>query len=114
MHTYPARLHPALARHLTEALIEARAAAAPRQSPATILDPFCGAGTVLVEARHAGARAVGVDANPLAVLVARVKTWTAPVARRAALRRVGRELAAAAWNEGKAARRADYAPAPLR
>jgi SAM-dependent methyltransferase len=134
-------LHPATARHLTDALLSARAAAAParaaaaparaaapgqselqaeglaaRQAPrqATILDPFCGAGTVLVEAHRAGARAVGVDANPLAVLVAHAKTWTAPAARRAALRRVGRDLAAAAWNEGKAARRADYQPTPLR
>lgn len=113
LHTYPARLHPAMARHLTEALLAARAGASP-EAPATILDPFCGAGTVLVEARRAGARAVGVDANPLAVLIARAKTWTAPAARRAALRRIGRDLAAAAWNEGKAARRADYQPAPLR
>jgi SAM-dependent methyltransferase len=113
VHTYPARLHPALARHLIAALLEPRAAGW-AQVPATILDPFCGAGTVLVEARHAGARAVGVDANPLAVLVARAKTWTAPMARRAALRRVGRALAAAAWDEGKAARRADYQPSPLR
>jgi SAM-dependent methyltransferase len=126
LHTYPARLHPATARHLTDALLQARAAAAPARAAATgpssglasdrasILDPFCGAGTVLVEARRAGARAVGVDANPLAVLVARAKTWTAPMGRRAALRRVGRELAPAAWNEGKAARRADYEPTPLR
>jgi hypothetical protein len=114
LHTYPARLHPAMARQLIAALLEARAAAASAQAPATILDPFCGAGTVLVEARRAGARAVGVDANPLAVLIARAKTWTAPAGRRAALRRIGRELAAAAWNEGKAARRADYQPAPLR
>jgi SAM-dependent methyltransferase len=103
-----------MARHLTDALLEARARGAWAIGPATILDPFCGAGTVLVEARAAGARAVGVDANPLAVLVARAKTWTAPVGRRAALRRVGRQLAAAAWDEGKAARRADYQPTPLR
>jgi SAM-dependent methyltransferase len=123
VHTYPARLHPALARHVMAAVIEARPAArsgearpaAPHGQPqASILDPFCGAGTVLVEARRAGARAVGVDANPLAVLIARAKTWTAPPARRAALRRLGRELSAAAWNEGKAARRADYQPTPLR
>ena len=112
LHTYPARLHPAMARQLTVALVEARAAAAPGQ--ATILDPFCGAGTVLVEARRAGARAVGVDANPLAILIARAKTWTTPMVRRAALRRVGRDLSAAAWNEGKAARRADYEATPLR
>jgi len=116
LHTYPARLHPAMARLLVTALLKARAQAPnpPEHAPGTILDPFCGAGTVLVEARRAGARAVGVDANPLAVLIAHAKTWTAPPHRRAALRRIGRDLAAMAWNEGKAARRADYQPAPLR
>jgi SAM-dependent methyltransferase len=38
-----------------------------------VLDPFCGSGTVLVEARLAGREAVGVDANPLAVRLARLK-----------------------------------------
>lgn len=40
----------------------------------TVLDPFCGSGTVLVEAQLANRRAYGVDANPLARLIARVKT----------------------------------------
>jgi DNA modification methylase len=39
-----------------------------------VLDPFCGSGTVLLEAQLAGRRAFGVDANPLAGLIARVKT----------------------------------------
>lgn len=39
-----------------------------------VLDPFCGSGTVLAEAQLAGRRAYGVDANPLARLIARVKT----------------------------------------
>lgn len=39
-----------------------------------VLDPFCGSGTVLLEARLANRNAYGVDANPLARLVARVKT----------------------------------------
>jgi len=39
-----------------------------------ILDPFCGSGTVLLEAQLAGRRAFGADANPLARLIARVKT----------------------------------------
>lgn len=109
LHTYPARMHPAMARHLVQALL----AGAPAE-PGTLLDPFCGAGTVLVEARFAGARALGVDANPLAVLISRAKTWTAPAHRRAALRRLGRDMAGAALAEGKAARRADYEPPPLR
>ena len=39
-----------------------------------VLDPFCGSGTVLLEAKLARRRAYGVDANPLARLIARVKT----------------------------------------
>ena len=39
-----------------------------------VLDPFCGSGTVLLEAQMAGRRAYGVDANPLARLIAQVKT----------------------------------------
>lgn len=57
-HSYPARLHPETARRLVEAFSR------PGDS---VLDPFCGSGTVLVEARLAGRRATGVDVNPLAV-----------------------------------------------
>ena len=39
-----------------------------------VLDPFCGSGTVLLEAQLAGRRTCGADANPLARLIARVKT----------------------------------------
>lgn len=40
----------------------------------TVLDPFCGGGTVLVEASLRGLPAWGVDINPLAVLVTKAKT----------------------------------------
>lgn len=39
-----------------------------------VLDPFCGSGTVLLEAQLANRCAYGVDANPLARLIAQVKT----------------------------------------
>ena len=39
-----------------------------------VLDPFCGSGTALVEAQARGHRAVGLDVNPLACLISRVKT----------------------------------------
>jgi len=105
-HTYPARLHPATARVLTEFI------AAGSRGP--ILDPFCGSGTVLVEARAAGCAAIGVDLNPLAVLVARAKTWTVPPRRRRALRETGHAIASAALAAGKAARRASSDAAPMR
>lgn len=40
----------------------------------TILDPFCGSGTVLLESIIAGHDAIGADANPLARLISKSKT----------------------------------------
>ena len=40
----------------------------------TVLDPFCGTGTVLLEATLSGRAALGADANPLAKLITNVKT----------------------------------------
>jgi DNA methylase len=64
-HSYPARMHPVTAAGLISGL-----------SPAGGLvgDPFCGSGTVLVEARRLGRRSLGVDLNPLAVRLTRFKT----------------------------------------
>jgi hypothetical protein len=63
-HSYPARMHPTVARRLVELF-------AP--SGGVVLDPFCGSGTVLVEARLAGRAAIGVDLNPLAAALATLK-----------------------------------------
>jgi SAM-dependent methyltransferase len=62
-HTWPASLHPDAARDLVAAL-----------SGASVLDPFCGGGTVLVEALRVGRRAVGRDLSAVAALVARART----------------------------------------
>jgi SAM-dependent methyltransferase len=64
-HTYPAGLHPNAARDLL--------ALFPGES---LLDSFCGGGTVLVEGRIAGRRTVGNDLNPTAIRVARTRTAT--------------------------------------
>ncbi len=104
-HTYPARMHPATARHLIGLA---------RRPDAAVLDPFCGSGTTLVEARAAGMSALGGDLNPLAVLIARAKVWTASPARRRSALSAGREITAAAMEEVKAARRAGYEASPLR
>lgn len=43
-------------------------------SDGVVLDPFCGTGTVLLEAALSGRQAWGADANPLAILISKVKT----------------------------------------
>jgi hypothetical protein len=107
-HSYPARMHPATAQILAE--IVGRSA----RRPQPIVDPFCGSGTTLVEIRAAGMRAVGVDLNPLAVLVSRAKTWTVPPRRLRDLRDVGHAIGGDVLAAGKAARRSGAAEMPQR
>lgn len=65
LHPYPARMIPQIAERLINRY----------SSPnALVLDPFCGSGTVLVESRRHQRSAVGNDINPLAVLLAKVKS----------------------------------------
>jgi DNA methylase len=64
-HSYPARLHPLTAARLIEAF-------APSEKD-TVFDPFCGSGTVLIEAIRLGRRCVGTDLNPLAAELSRLK-----------------------------------------
>ena len=40
----------------------------------TVLDPFCGSGTTLLEALLLGRNAIGLDANPIACLISSAKT----------------------------------------
>jgi hypothetical protein len=107
-HTYPARMHPATARALVELFCDH----APPD--AVVVDPFAGSGTTLVETRAAGVDALGVDLNPLAVLIARAKTWTAPRVRLHALRTTAGQIAGAVMAAGKAARRAGHEAPPMR
>ena len=39
----------------------------------TLIDPMCGGGTVLLEARLAGLNAIGIDINPVAILWSKVR-----------------------------------------
>lgn len=66
IHPFPARMAPGIA---LEALGESNA-------PLRVLDPMAGSGTVLAVARANGHRAIGVDLDPLAVLLAGVWTRT--------------------------------------
>jgi DNA modification methylase len=65
LHPYPAKFIP----QIPNALIQELSSVGD-----TVLDPFCGSGTTLVEALVLRRHAIGVDANPLACLVARAKT----------------------------------------
>ncbi len=96
LHPYPARLHPGLARALIA-----------RASPAhgVVLDPFCGSGTVAVEALAAGRIGIACDVNAVAVWIARAKTDPLPTARRRDLERAAAAVAAFA----RGAREADRA-----
>src|SRR5437868_8325558 len=40
----------------------------------TVLDPFCGTGTTIVEAKKQGIRSYGIEANPMAMFASTVKT----------------------------------------
>ena len=66
LHPYPARFIDALPRQLISII------GCPDDT--SIFDPFCGSGTTLIEAQRAGIQSVGVDLNPIACLISRVKT----------------------------------------
>ena len=109
LHSYPARMHPATARALINICFDTE-----KVQPRVVLDPFCGSGTTLVEGRAAGLDVIGTDLNPLAVRIARAKTWSCPKERLTAFERLGEKISKLAVEEGKAARRADYEPRPIR
>jgi adenine-specific DNA methylase len=44
------------------------------KKPCVIFDPYCGSGTTLLEATFSGHTAIGVDCNPIAILIAKTKT----------------------------------------
>ena len=64
-HTYPAMFIPQVARRLLLTY---------SKKGDTICDIFCGSGTALVESRLLSRNSYGIDLNPLAVFLAKVKT----------------------------------------
>ena len=64
-HTYPAKMIPQVAKTLISEY---------GGKSKLLFDPFCGTGTSLVEANLKGINAIGSDLNPLARLLAKVKT----------------------------------------
>jgi hypothetical protein len=75
-HSWPARMHPELAAVLCHALVK---------PGMRVLDPFCGSGTVLLEAMAAGGIAWGVDLHPLALRIAELRCMRTSAAERTEL-----------------------------
>lgn len=73
LHPYPAKFIPELPGALLDAL--------PLPHNAVVMDPFAGSGTTLAEAQRRGLQSVGIDLNPIACLISRVRT--APLAPQA-------------------------------
>ena len=70
LHPYPAKFIAEIPGALLDAL--------PVPRDAAVLDPFCGSGTTLVESQRRGMSCVGIDLNPIAGLISRVKTSPTP------------------------------------
>lgn len=66
-HTYPAMMIPQVARALLDKF-------KPKDGIKLLFDPYMGSGTSLVEANISGVNAIGTDLNPLARMMAKVKT----------------------------------------
>ena len=64
-------IHPFPARMAPDIIDEFLAQTSP---DAILLDPMCGSGTVLRKAAQFGVSAIGLDTDPLAVLMTRVAT----------------------------------------
>jgi len=64
-HTYPAMFIPQVVRRLLLTY---------SKNGDTVCDIFCGSGTALVESRLLGRNSYGIDLNPLAIFLAKVKT----------------------------------------
>ncbi len=67
LHPYPAKLLP----HIAHFFLRADTI---KREGASVLDPFCGSGTVALEGSVAGYRSLVADANPLSIALTRVKT----------------------------------------
>lgn len=65
LHPYPAKFIESIPREIIRCLNV--------KKNTVIFDPFCGSGTTMLEAKRAGYESIGVDLNPIACLISRVK-----------------------------------------
>lgn len=65
IHPYPAKFIPQIPTCIIESY---------STQGNTVLDPFCGSGTTLLEAALKNRKAIGLDLNPIATLISKVKT----------------------------------------
>lgn len=65
IHSYPAKMYGAIAQSLLYVYAK---------RGDTILDPYCGTGTVLMQSCLNGMNSIGIDINPIACLITEVKT----------------------------------------
>lgn len=70
IHPYPAKFIPELPGTLLDLI--------PLEPGTSVLDPFVGSGTTLVECQKRGLPSIGIDLNPIACLISRVKTTALP------------------------------------
>jgi len=64
-HSYPAKFVPQIPKIVIEKL---------SKPGDVVLDPFCGSGTTLVEAKLTGRLSIGLDINPISILTSKCKT----------------------------------------
>lgn len=64
-HPYPAKFIPQIPHRLIEMYTQ--------KKEDIVLDPFCGSGTTLVEAKLMGRPSIGIDTNPLAIMISKSK-----------------------------------------
>ncbi len=64
-HSFPAKFVPQIPKIIIEKL---------SIPGSVVMDPFCGSGTTLVEAKLSGRHSIGIDINPISLLISKAKT----------------------------------------
>ncbi len=82
-HPYSAKYIPQIPHHLISTLTK---------KGETVLDVFLGSGTTLVEAKHLERNAIGIDLNPLACLISKVKTNTITKEKEKKIKKICEEI----------------------